>query len=430
MVKKFIGILVCAILISVQSSVFATEDFDYSAVNEEIADADYMAVYEATIEYINGLGTPDVGSVGGEWMVIDLTRSGYDCPEGYYDNVVAYVEENINDKEQLHRAKSTDNSRVILALTSAGYDVTDVGGHNLLKGLSDMAYLKKQGINGPIWALIALDSHNYDIPQNENEATQATREDIISHILSKQFDDGGWAISGGVADPDMTGMAIQSLAPYYDTNPEVMSAVDRALQCLSDIQHDNGAYGSFDGLCSESCVQVLVALTSLGIDPEADERFIKNGISVVDALCMFAVDGGGFEHIPYGGLNGMATEQGQYGLASYVRFLEGMTSLYDMTDVAIDGVDVWDDSDIPYDDWDEEYTDESYYDEWEEPIYEDDVVQETDVPQYEINEELAKNIFADIKIDDWHMMRVLAVSKRRLLSDIIQRDVTLFLTRQ
>ncbi|MBP3448066.1 MAG: S-layer homology domain-containing protein [Clostridia bacterium] len=300
-----------------------------------VSNTDHTAIYEATGQYIAELGTPSVGSVGGEWMVLSLTRSGRDCPDGYYENVVAFVNENINDKGQLHRAKSTENSRVILALTSAGYDVTNVDGHNLLCGLSDMNYLKRQGINGPIWALIALDSYGYEIPQNNNEETQATRETIISYLLEKQFSDGGWALAGNVADPDITGMAIQALAPYYHSNPDVEVAVERALECLSSIQYENGSFGSVDGICAESCAQVIVALTALGIDPETDDRFVKNGISVVDALCMFSVEEGGFEHIPYSGFNGMATEQGQYALTAYFRYLEGKTFLYDMTDVTI-----------------------------------------------------------------------------------------------
>ncbi len=299
------------------------------------ADIDHKAIYEATGTYINSLGTPSVGSTGGEWMVIDLTRSGYACPEGYYENVVDYVNANINDKEQLHRAKSTDNSRVILALTSAGYDVTDVDGHNLLIGLTDMTYVKKQGINGPIWALIAFDCYDYEIPVNADATEQVTREKLIAHILEKQLEDGGWAMSGNVADSDMTGMAIQSLAQYYNTNSDVKTAVDKAIICLSEKQYDNGGYGSIDGVCSESCAQVIVALTALGIDPEKDSRFVKNGVSVVDAMCLFAVEDGGFAHIPNGGINGMATEQAQYALAAYFRFLDGKTSLYDMSDVDV-----------------------------------------------------------------------------------------------
>ncbi len=316
----------------VSAPAFATVNVKGESLNGDI---DHKAIYEETALYISALGTPSVGSVGGEWMVIDLTRSGYDCPERYYENVVEYVNNNINDKEQLHRAKSTDNSRVILALTSAGYDVTDVDGHNLLMGLTDMTYVKKQGINGPVWALIAFDCYGYEIPVNPDAQEQVAREKLISYIIEKQLDDGGWAMSGAVADPDMTGMAIQSLAPYYNTNPEVKAAVDKAIICLSEKQYDNGGFGSIDGICSESCAQVIVALTALGINPETDPRFVKNGVSVVDAMCLFAVEGGGFAHIPDAGINGMATEQAQYALASYFRLLDGKTSLYDMTDVDV-----------------------------------------------------------------------------------------------
>ena len=304
---------------------------------KQAAKADHKAIYETTGKYIAGLGTPGVGSTGGEWMVIDLTRAGQSCPEGYYQNVVDFVKEEINDKEQLHRAKSTENSRIILALTAAGYDVTNVDGHNLLMGLTDMTYIPRQGINGPIWALIAFDSHNYEIPVNPNATEQVTREKLIAYILEKQLADGGWDLANRAADPDMTGMAIQALAPYYNTNNAVKAAVDKALICLSNKQLANGGFGSIDGICTESCAQVIVALATLGIDPETDARFIKNGMSVVDAMCLFAVEGGGFAHVPAQGVNGMATEQGQYALAAYFRLKEDHTSLYDMTDVMLPG---------------------------------------------------------------------------------------------
>ena len=317
------------------AAVLTEAESTLSTLYQEAAKADHKAIYDITGAYIAGLGTPSVGSTGGEWMVIALVRAGGSCPAGYYENVIAFVNENINDKEQLHRAKSTENSRVILALTAAGYDVTDVAGHNLLMGLTDMNYVKKQGINGPIWALIAFDSYGYTIPENPDAADQVTREKLIAYILEKQLADGGWALSGTVADPDMTGMAIQALAPYYETNADVKAAVDQALACLSEKQHANGGFGSIDGVCTESCAQVVAALTALGIDPETDARFVKNGISVLDAMCLFAVDGGGFAHISDSGVNGMATEQGQYALVAYYRFKNGQTSLYDMTDVTL-----------------------------------------------------------------------------------------------
>ena len=299
----------------------------------QLKHADLMAnldtIYKTTGDFMATLGTPTVNSTGGEWMVIGLARSGRTVPAGYYDNVVEYVKAKADANERLHPAKVTDNARVILALTAIGKDVTNVGGHNLLKGLDSMDYIQTQGINGPIWALIALDSHNYPTMGD------VTREKLIQVILDAQLSNGGWNLSGNDADPDMTAMAIQSLAPYYKENEAVKAAVDKALDVLSELQLATGGFGSWGTENSESCAQVIVALTALGIDPAKDSRFIKNGLTILDALASYYVDGGGFRHIASGDRDGMATEQGYYALAAYYRFINGQTRLYDMSDVTI-----------------------------------------------------------------------------------------------
>ncbi len=286
-------------------------------------------IYKTTGNFMATLGTPTVNSTGGEWMVIGLARSGRTVPAGYYDNVVEYVKAKADANERLHRAKVTDNARVILALTAIGKDVTNVGGHNLLKGLDNMDYVQTQGINGPIFTLIALDSHNYPTMGD------VTREKLIQVILDAQLNDGGWDLSADKADPDMTAMAIQALAPYYKTNETVKAAVDKALEALSALQRNDGGFGSWGTVNSESCAQVIVALTALGIDPAKDSRFVKNDLTVLDALASFYVTGGGFKHVADKGRDGMATEQGYYALAAYYRFVNAQTRLYDMTDVAI-----------------------------------------------------------------------------------------------
>ena len=299
----------------------------------QLKHADLMAnldtIYKTTGDFMATLGTPTVNSTGGEWMVIGLARSGRTVPAGYYDNVVEYVKANADANERLHPAKVTDNARVILALTAIGKDVTNVGGHNLLKGLDSMDYVQAQDINGPIFTLIALDSHNYPTMGD------VTREKLIQVILDAQLNDGGWNLSAENADPDMTAMAIQALAPYYKTNETVKAAVDKALEALSALQRSDGGFGSWDTVNSESCAQVIVALTALGIDPTADSRFVKNGHTVLDALAGFYVTGGGFRHTAGGERNDMATEQGYYALAAYYRFANTQTRLYDMSDVTI-----------------------------------------------------------------------------------------------
>src|SRR5699024_6108106 len=210
--------------------------------------------------------------------------------------------------------------------------------------------LGEQGINAWIWAMITLDSMRYKIPED----AETTREDIILEILQQQLNDSGFSLSEETADPDMTGMAITALAPYYNSEETftyerkstgkkvertVREVVDEALNILSEMQLANGAYESMEMENTESIVQVIVALTSLGIDIFSDERFIKNGHTMYDALMNFQMSDGGFVHsneldeenpsAQPGKSNTMATDQALYALVALYRFEHGYRSLYD-----------------------------------------------------------------------------------------------------
>ena len=282
-------------------------------------------VFETTGDYMAALGDPSAGSTGGEWMALGFARSGREVPDSYYDSVVAYVGEKIDENGRLHATKCTTNCRFIVALTAIGKDPTDVGGHNLLAGLNDMGYIRKVGVSGVIWTLIAFDCGRYEMPKGID------RETLVDTILDFQVPGGGWANSGNIADPDVTSMAIQALAPYRE-EPEVQSALNDAVTVLAGMLDETGNFPGQYGASSESVSQVIVALCTLGIDPNRDARFVQNGMSALDGLLGYYVEGGGFQHIHSGKIDGIATEQGYYALTAYFRMLEGKTPLYDMTD--------------------------------------------------------------------------------------------------
>ena len=306
-------VLVLLIILALPVSAMAAEE-------DSIREA-----FETTGDYMAALGDPSAGSTGGEWMALGFARSGREVPDSYYDSVVAYVDEKIDENGRLHATKCTTNCRFIVALTAIGKDPTDVGGHNLLAGLNDMGYIRKVGVSGVIWTLIAFDCGRYEMPKGID------RETLVDTILDFQVPGGGWANSGNIADPDVTSMAIQALAPYRE-EPEVQSALDDAVTVLAGMLDETGNFPSQYGASSESVSQVIVALCTLGIDPNTDARFVKNGMSALDGLLGYYVEGGGFQHIHSGKIDGIATEQGYYALTAYFRMLEGKTPLYDMTD--------------------------------------------------------------------------------------------------
>lgn len=312
---------------------------DESALNFDsgvsAAPASYGEILVETAAYLSAsVPDPGVSSIGGEWAVIGLARNGSlpaDYAASYYSNLVRTLRDTGG---VLHRVKYTEYSRVVLALSSLGFDPTDVAGYDVLSPLGDFDQVCWQGVNGPIWALIALDSRGYDVPTAPEGKRQTTRDALVDAVLDSEIAGGGWALSGSVPDVDMTAMALTSLAPYRGARADAAAAIDRGLSVLSSLQGEGGGYGDAGSATSESCAQVVVALASLGIDPASDERFVKESGSVLDALCAFAVPGGGFKHVADGEVNGMATEQGFYALVAYERLLSGKTSLFDMSDVA------------------------------------------------------------------------------------------------
>ena len=290
-------------------------------------------IYKTTGDYIEKLPGDELNAFGSEWYILGLARSGRKVFDDYYKAIEKYVSENIDENGRLDEKRATDNAKLVLVLSALDKDVTDVGGHDLLKALSDMDYVTQQGLSGAIYALLAFDCRGYDVPSADKNVEQTSREGLVKYILDKQLKDGGWAYSGDKAEPDMTAMALQALAAYYKTDAKVKEAADKAVTCLSKLQNTTGGYDSYGSVNSESAAQVITALTALGIDPDNDARFVKNGVSVLDSLCGFYVDGGGFRHVSDGKLDPTATAQGYYALAAYYRFAGSQTALYDMTDL-------------------------------------------------------------------------------------------------
>lgn len=299
--------------------------------------------YAGAKAYIqSAVSAPVVSYLFGEWAVLGLARAKVPLSEAYiaayYEKVVAYVQKNMGADSVLVDPESrnptvTDNERIILALTAIGKDPANVGGENLLKALQDKDIMKvtdtsNTDINGLVMGLLALNSRNY---------TSDTSW-LVQAVLEQQNEDGSWSASAdkkSVGDVDMTAMALQALAPYYKDggNETVNTAVEKALNWLS------GKYQSgYDS--SESCAQVVIALSALNLDANTDARFTKTvegkTLSVLGNLLQYRVaENGGFKHqFADKAVNEMATEQALCAMAAYARFTEKANALYDMTDAA------------------------------------------------------------------------------------------------
>ncbi|HLR04026.1 MAG TPA: prenyltransferase/squalene oxidase repeat-containing protein [Virgibacillus sp.] len=306
----------------------------------------------------------NAGETSVDWFVIGLGRTGMeDNFAGYTAVIKDKVAKRYQTEAKLSESKATEWHRISLAILAAGGDPTNVGENvdgDPIDLIADGTYdrgketrsLGTQGINGWIWGLITLDTMRYNIPDGAVE----TRNSIIEEILRAQLEDGGFALStfDEKADVDLTAMAIQALAPYYNSEEEytyeqmvtgekmtktVREVIDEALDVLSDLQSDNGDFDMGDIANVESTAQVIVALTSLGIDPLTDERFIKKDRTLLDAILSYKQSDGGFihsetydadnEYAAPDESNSLASEQVLYTLTALYRFYDGKRSLYD-----------------------------------------------------------------------------------------------------
>lgn len=310
------SLLIIALIICLFTGLFLPQVHAQQAVSD---------VYDSASAYM--VKNVPVPSYNNEWFILSLARGEYKVPANYFETYYKNLAKEVKDRDGiLHTRKYTEYSRVILALSAIGKDAHHVGGYDLVEKLYDFDHVVWQGINGPIFALIALDSWQYEIPKTATNS----REKMISYIIDKQLADGGFSLSGTQLDIDITAMAIQALSTYAN-QPNVEKSIDHALEALSNLLIVNGKVDATVIKSSESLAQIITATSSLTINPEKDKRFS----GLIDALLQYYdATAGGFKHLlSETTSNAMATEQASYALTAYSRMLSDQTRLYDMTDV-------------------------------------------------------------------------------------------------
>lgn len=404
--KILVGTLVFTFTLATGQKVYAVaynpeEDYKNLGVRfweDEKPGVDFYI--NATSKYIiKEIPEPTFGSTTGDWSVFSLSRGMYlgadylnDIPADYFSNYIARIEHEVMTNKNLGDPKQTDIDRIIYSLTPLNYNIHSVSPNQTdltLKISESFPLAKKQGINSPIWTLLAINSGEYKLHPNSNgDKNWNTEAKMIHYILDREIEKGivnggGWALMDSNPDADITAMTIQSLAPYYlseekfnqtgiedshhITYKDLKVAVERGIAKLSDLQQAHGGFSSFKSSNSESTAQVIVALTEMGINPKSvnvplnsidrtvsfvTEGAVRDGVNtnnMIDALLTFwdnkklnpEIGSAGFKHVTEGhdggggsgtGANGMASDQATYALIAYDRFMNNHTRLQNLMD--------------------------------------------------------------------------------------------------
>ncbi|WP_162463107.1 S-layer homology domain-containing protein [Paenibacillus psychroresistens] len=252
-----------------------------------------------------------------DWTAFALGRAGKSVKAAYLDQLEAQVKQ----KKGIF-SSATDAERLVLTIKAVGLDPTHFAGYDLVQSVYSNSDLAKSGSMGVIYGLLALDSGTYTIPATAVN----TQTSLIQWLLDHQEAAKGWAyVTDEASSIDVTAMALTAFAPYYAKNEAVKKATDQALSWLSSQQKPSGAFNEF-GENSESVSQVIIALTSLGIDP-AGPTFTKTK-NVINALSSYRQKDGGYAHTVGTPSNAMSSEQALQALVASQLFTDKKGTLY------------------------------------------------------------------------------------------------------
>ena len=262
---------------------------------------------------------------GAEWSLFTLLRAGTSLSQSDLDSYYASITQQL---ESGGRMLPTDYFRVVLALLAMGKDPTDVAGVDLIEALYNYPNLDRMTSNMMSYTLLALDTKDYEVPQD----ARWTRETLIEKILTFQNANGGFGLSSpNTVSVDVTAITLQALAPYRDME-QVGLAFDRALEYLrSQMTSDCGYINEGD---DNGCTtaQVLTALAVAGIDPlDPDNGFTHGNYNLVTKLDQFKRESGFTTFMSSDQPDGMGTAQIGYALEAYRRFVAGENTLLDLT---------------------------------------------------------------------------------------------------
>ncbi|MDD6193483.1 MAG: terpene cyclase/mutase family protein [Lachnospiraceae bacterium] len=259
---------------------------------------------------------------GNEWHILNYARSGAVTEaqkKAYCDSVV----ETLKSSEKTSFDYASENAKVVLILNAMKCDPANMGGYNLVEPLKNEASATAD-MYGLMYAMLAL----YSTDAN------ASFPAYVDKLLTFQKASGGFDGYGFGEDPDSTAMAIQALAPFYNKDTRVKSAVDAGVTYLaSQMDSGTGAIVSWGTPNSNSTAQVILALTGLGMNPTKDARFCANGKNLIQALYGFYCGKGEFGYDNATTANALASVQSVQAMIAYHRLLNGQTTFYDMSDL-------------------------------------------------------------------------------------------------
>ncbi len=316
-------------------------------------------------------------------LVIALSQGGF---SDNYNNYSAVLNNFISDKyhtnEKLYSLPAASGAQISLALLACDINPYIIKGTNgkSYNFLADNIYnrdaaysLGKNGIEGYAWGLIALDAYKYEYDVD----ILKIREDLMAKIIDSQLPDGTYTSTDSTSPYYLSALSVLALAQDYNNEKRkteireqtialkkeidkkrkeegikvtfeefekeygiedeptlyhyVDSCIEKSLRALSEKQSDDGSYKTYSKSNIKTTSAIITALCTLGINPITDERFIKNGNTLIDGLLKYQNADGSFMADENSDISEETTDA-LSALVSLKRFLRNEKPLYNFSD--------------------------------------------------------------------------------------------------
>ena len=211
----------------------------------------------------------------------------------------------------LGRASYTYAAGAVRAMQYLGMDPGDVNGLDYIAPLTNTTKLDTPHTFNFTSYLYDIASINPEVWRSRGVDGDALAERFIDRVLADQTSDGGfddyYGFSVATAKEGETVLeqssvpetisALSALAPYRDKE-NVAAAIEAGLTYLSSVQLSDGSFAYTNRAWRDApngavTLSMLSLMDKLDISID-DERFVKNGNTVADAMRTFYVDGVGF----------------------------------------------------------------------------------------------------------------------------------------
>lgn len=253
---------------------------------KELLDEEHINKIDNEIEEykkrIESIDLSNGGALDMQWEIISLMTSGKKLDEKFLKDYIDSFNGEIKDTDGDISNKGTDYSKAVITMSTLGINHIEYE-YKLDDKLEDKNNICAQGINGPIWALMALSSSS-----DFNDEYSELKKEYYDILKSEWKEKKCFSLMGDNGDVDLTAMAVLAGSLYSKRTDCEKDFLKDAVNFIEKEADSNGEFKSMNNINVESLSYATMALLSVRDKDYDFNRAVDNIISYKTKDGLFA----------------------------------------------------------------------------------------------------------------------------------------------